>query len=250
MSIDDKTGNDGIGGFRGFMQNHPRLQIGTVTLATLLTLMGGAAGCGSSGGGSESNAPAQDNTNLPGDPTPGEGYIFDFEKAANLDPFYTQQVLYPQGGDAINVPLSYGVNIADSFSVSMNESTFGALYMADQGFADRIRDIYRPIMQALNTNLTATEADQKVDNLVNSLTNGTKTDLDNDYDQVVFFGYVPDGSGGQKAYLGLSIVDENGNKKIVVAVGSDMNAQGSANVNNVDDLVDYTLQNYGAPPAP
>ena len=26
MSIDDKTGNDGMGGFRGFMQNHPTLQ--------------------------------------------------------------------------------------------------------------------------------------------------------------------------------------------------------------------------------
>ena len=249
MSIDDKTGNEGIGGFRGFMRNHPRLQTGTVTLATLLALMGGAVGCGSSGG-SDDNAPAQDSTNLPGDPTPDEGYTFDFEKAANLDPFYTQQVLYPTGGDAIDVPLSYGVNIADSFRVSMNETTFAALYNTDQAFAGLIRDIYRPIMQALNTNLTATEADQKVDNLVNSLTNGTKTDLDNDYDQVVFFGYVPDGSGGQKAYLGLSIVDENGNKKIVVAVGSDMNAQGSANVNNVDDLVDYTLQNYGAPPAP
>jgi hypothetical protein len=201
-----------------------------------------AAGCRGSGDDDHGNpAPPTGATPDPDttpDPTPEEEWTGNYNKVGDLTPFYTQETA--SISDTIG---SYGVNIKDSPGLySMTAAEFKDAYMNDATFNLAVNEMYRPVMQMLNPDWDNFEADEQVGNLVKSLTDNEGTDLVSGAS--VFFNYVSAGRG----YFALSIKDEQGNKKVLVAVDNDAMAfDGITPITNVTDLVDMIMTNpdYG-----
>lgn len=226
----------------GFFERVKRAaRIGTAVAVLGLGGLEGIIGCGgssgSSGGGDES-------TPVPTEPAQPTPYNFNYEQKANLAPFYTQEA------KAISDPLvGYGQNsVESSCKYAMSAAEFVNAYENDANFNALFNGVYRPIMKMLNPNLTDVEADAQVENLVKSLTNNQETDLDTQMNQDVFFGYVPDGSGGQKAYFAMAAVDEQDNPFVAAVINDGkMVMNGTTPISNVKPLVDFIMTdvNYG-----
>lgn len=191
---------------------------------------------GDDGGGNGGDSGAKP-TDDPKDPVPGDNPTYDFEQIDGLKPFYTQQVA------DLTAPLNvYGVNVDNSYSFSMSDIALVEAYKNDPDFNLGFNNVFRPVILMLNPSLTPTQADSKVENLVNSLSNNVQTDLKDG--QSMFFGYIPDGRG----YIAMFVDDEQGNPSVLVAVDNDpIVFNGTTTIPNITALVDFIMNdaNYG-----
>lgn len=190
---------------------------------------------GEDNGGGGGGAGGAKKTDDPKDPVPGDNPTYNWEDAAQLPPFYS----YRNNAltDAIG---SYGTDVDTSYRFSMTKAELLNAYLNDANFNAALNNMYRPVMLMLNPNLTGTQADSEVENLIKSLTNNDKTDLQNG--AAVFYGYVQAGKG----YFALFINDQQGNPSVLVAVDGDpMAANGVTPITNVTPLADFIVNDPG-----
>lgn len=189
------------------------------------------AGENGGGGGAGGAKPTDD----PKDPLPPDNPTYNWEDAAQLTPFYSYE--NNTLTDAIG---AYGVDVDSSFSFSMTKAELLNAYMNDANFNAALNNMYRPVMRMLNPNLTDTQADSEIENLIKSLTNNDKTDLQNG--AAVFYGYVQPGKG----YFALFMNDQQGNPSVLVAVNDDpMAANGVTPITGVTELDDFVVNDPG-----
>lgn len=244
MSIDQKV-KELRGKFNGYV--HDKVKPYSEVLADALTtqikprnaLAAGALAfaiaCGGSGGGGGGN---DGGNNDP--PKPDEPGDFHYKTLNSIKDFYTQSV------NGINSPLTYGPDVNTSYSCALTKAQFAAAYKDNEEFRTLFNNMYGAIVQKRRTGLTPEEANKEVKNLVDSLTDGKDLELDaegmpNEGSPVVFFGYVPDGAGGQKAYLAYWVKDEEGNHLVLGAVDYDTVKSGITTLVNVEPVVEERI---------
>ncbi|MBD3313853.1 hypothetical protein GF345_05415 [Candidatus Woesearchaeota archaeon] len=227
--------------------DHSRRNIlGVLGAGALYTFLS-AYGCADPSSGSDNN---KGNTQPPEQRPDPEPWNPDYNNIADLAAFYTQEA------DGVDQPLQdYGhIIAADPSLAAWDVQTMLDRYQgtndADWGFRNAVMDVYETMLRLKG--LTPEEASPEVDHLMACLSDGYPADLENimmDTPQGpmniggVFFGYIDD-NGTQKGYIALNLKDENNNDRLLVAVDNDLVLDGTGNITNITELVDYVKANY------